>query len=234
MRSTILRRWLPGAALLAGLTLFGPGTVAEEPKDEGVFRWLFNGKDLTGWKVELSNKRADPKQAFAVKDRVLVCRGRPQGYIYTQKIYKNYVLRFDWRYPVQDDSASEGQLEGYGAALLHIQPPHKIWPKCLQVEGRNKDPGNIFAIGFKKGEKNPPRFTSTVKAPARDEAIKKAIKKEGEWNTTEITCKDGSITSKVNGIPIDAGKGNLLEGPIGFQAGGAGIELCNIIIKELK
>jgi hypothetical protein len=234
MRSTILRRWLPGAALLAGLTLFGSETLADEAEERGVYRWLFNGEDLTGWNVELSNKRADPNGAFTVKDGVLICRGRPNGYIYTRKTYKNYVLRFDWRYTVQDDPTSEGILEGYGAALLHIQPPHKVWPTCIKVDGRNKDAGQICAIGFKKGDKNPPRFTRKVKEAKRDKAQKKAFKKEGEWNTTTIISKDGSITSKVNGILIDAGKANLLKGPIGFQAGGAGIELRNIIIKELR
>jgi hypothetical protein len=234
MRSTTLRRWLPGTALLAGLTLFGPGTTAQESKPSGVFQWLFNGEDLDGWKVVLSNKRADPKAAFVVKDKVLVCRGRPNGYICTERSYKNYVLRYNWRYPVQDTQASEGILEGYGAALLHIQPPHKVWPTCVQVEGRIKDPGRIFVIGFKRGDKNPPRFTSTIKDTDRDKALKKAIKKEGEWNFTEITCKNGSITTKVNGILIDSGKGTLVQGPIGFQAGGSGIELCNIVIKVMR
>ena len=67
--------------------------------------------------------------------------------------------------------------------------------------------------------------------PARD----KAVKPVGEWNTTEITCRaDGSITAKINGTEVSSGKGELTEGPIGFQSEGAEIHFRDIKIKELK
>jgi hypothetical protein len=87
----------------------------------------------------------------------------------------------------------------------------------------NADHGRIFAIGGAKGQYTPDK-----------EAQQKAIKPVGEWNTTEVTCKDGEITSKINGIQVCTGKGELMEGPFGLQSEGAEIHFRNIKIKELK
>jgi hypothetical protein len=67
------------------------------------------------------------------------------------------------------------------------------------------------------------------------DAKNKATKTVGEWNTTEILCKaDGTIVAKINGTEVSSGKGDLTEGPIGFQSEGAEIHFRNIKIKELK
>ena len=38
--------------------------------------------------------------------------------------------------------------------------------------------------------------------------LKKAIK-VGEWNTTEVVSQNGMLTSKINGIEVSSGKGEL-------------------------
>jgi hypothetical protein len=206
MRFTILLRGLLLGALLAAF-LTGGAPAADDDKD---FTPLFNGKNLDGFKVEVG--KADPAQTFTVKDGVIVVSGKPNGYFYTTKSYKNYVLRFDWKF-IKD---------GNSGLLVHIQEPHKVWPKCIEVQGMQKDHGRIFAIGGAKG-----------KFDVDKEAQKKAIK-IGEWNTTEVTSKDGELVSKINGIEISKGKGELTEGPIGWQSEGTELHFKNIRIKELK
>jgi hypothetical protein len=200
------------SAMLAGLVLLAPAPAADE-KDEG-FTPLFNGKDFKGWKFELGKKGAEPEKTFTVKDGVIVVSGEPAGYFYTDKSYKNYVLRFDWQYP---------KKSGNSGVLVHIQEPHTVWPKCVEVQGHHQSHGHIFAIQGAKG-----KFTTDT------EAQKKAIKGVGEWNTTEITCKDGEITSKVNGVQVSTGKGDVTEGPFGFQSEGVELLFRNIRIKEMK
>jgi hypothetical protein len=230
MRGTILR-WVAVAALLAGVARLGPVRAAEGKKDDG-FKPLFNGTDFTGLKFELG--KSDPEKTFSVKEKVIVVSGRPNGYFYTDKSYKNYVLRFDWQYKRPSNLTDDSKFNGNSGALIHIQTPHRVWPECVEVQGLNKDHGHIFAIGNQKGDKHPSQFKSDVDNKTRQAAQKKAIKKVGEWNTTEITCKDGSISSKINGVAIDSGKGNLMEGQIGFQSEGAEIHFRNIMIKEMK
>jgi hypothetical protein len=189
-----------------GLTAYN----ASAGDDKG-FVELFNGKDLTGFKTILSNGKPDEGKTFTVKDGVIVVSGKPNGYFYTDKSYKNYVLRFDWKF-IKD---------GNSGLLVHITGAHKVWPKCVEVQGLQKDHANIFAIGGAKGSFK------------KDAAAQKKAIKIGEWNTTEVVCKDGEITSKINGIQIATGKGDLMEGQLGWQSEGTELHFKNIKIKVM-
>jgi hypothetical protein len=68
---------------------------AAADKDEDGFQALFNGKDFTGWKTFLP-KNEDPDKTWSIKDGEIVCTGHPNGYFYTEKPYKNYVIRYEW------------------------------------------------------------------------------------------------------------------------------------------
>jgi hypothetical protein len=110
--------------------------------------------------------------------------------------------------------------------LLHIQEPNKIWPKSVEPQGRYKDHGKLFFIGFGKTDKTEGKF---------DEAAqKKALKASDEWNTTEVTARgDGSIEVRINGTLVSTGKSELTSGPLGFQSEGARIHFKDIVIKML-
>lgn len=221
MRAVILRV-LPLVALLAGFALIEPAAAADK-EDEG-FAPIFNGKDWTGLKKILGGKDADPDKTWSIKEGVILCTGKPSGYFYTDKSYKNYVLRFDWKYARPESLKDEEKFGGNSGCLVHIQEPHKVWPKCVEVQGQNLTHGNIFAIGGAKGKF---KFDKAV--------LQKARHKVGDWNTTEIICKDGAITSKVNGTEVSSGTSDdVKEGTIGFQSEGAEIHFRNLRIKETK
>jgi hypothetical protein len=188
--------------------------------DDG-FTPLFNGKDLTGWKVQFQdkNKDADPAKTFTVKDGALIVSGKPTCYIHTDKSYKDYVIKYDWRFP-------EGSKpESNSGCLVHIQLPHKVMPKSVEPQGRYYDHGKLFFIGVKE----------VGKSKFDEEAHKKALKPMGQWSTTEVTCKaDGTISVKLNDIPVSEGKTELTSGPIGFQCEGWEVHFRNIKIKETK
>ena len=169
MRWTNSLRCLTLIALLAGTVLFTAATAAE---DEG-FTDLFDGKDLAGWKVILQ-KEADPEKTLSVREGILVCTGQPNGYFYTDKPYKNYVLRYDWQYKRPANLVDDSKFPGNSGCLVHIHPPHKVWPQCVEVQGMNRDHGRLIFLQCKgKG---------TFDKAAKD----KAVKPVGEWNTTEI------------------------------------------------
>jgi hypothetical protein len=194
--------------------------------DEAGFTKLFNGRDLTGFKVIMKGQVADPGQTFKVTDGAIVVSGRPAGYFVTEKGYKNYVLKFDWMYARPANLTDETKFAGNSGLLVHIQSTNhsgQDWPKCVEVQGMNRDHGKIFAIGGAKG-------TFTDKADVR----KRVLKPVGQWNTTEVTSQDGNLCAKVNGEIVCEGKGELTEGPIGWQSEGAEIHFKNIMIKELK
>jgi hypothetical protein len=217
--------------LLAGLLALGVLSVAlaEEEKKDG-FVPLFNGSDLKGWKFVMADPRADPAKTFLVKNKVLHVTGVPRGYLYTGKSYKNFVIRFDWRYERPEGLKDDLNYNGNSGLLFHIQEPGKrydpkgVWPRCVESQGRHRDHGKIFYMGVKGGP-------STYDKKAKD----KVVRKVGEWNTTEVTCKaDGAVEVKINGVPVSSGKSPLTSGPVGFQSEDAVIEFRGIEIKEIK
>jgi hypothetical protein len=223
MRSILLRRGFLLAALLAGMVLVGSVMAADDDKD---FKALFNGKDFTGLKAVIGGKEAEPTKSFTVKEGIIVTSGNPQGYFVTDKGYKNYVLRFEWKYARPKDLKDDKEFKGNSGCLVHIQglPEKGNWPKSVEVQGMNRDMGNIFAIGgAAKGD---------FKKDADTQA--KAIKPVGEWNSMEIISKDGMLTCTINGKKVAEGKSMLMEGPIGWQAEGAEIHFRNLKIKEMK
>src|SRR5262245_48100189 len=150
--------------------------------DEG-FKPLFNGKDLTGWKIFLKkDDKGDPDKAIVVKDGEIQVSGSPFGYLYSDKPFKNYVVRYSWTYP-KDQPEKTSMNSGL---LVNIQEPHKIWPKSVEPQGRYSDHGKLFFPGFGKDDKREEKFDAA--------AQKKALKASHEWNTTEATVRgDGSI-----------------------------------------
>jgi len=218
MRSTAFHCLIALGTFLGGLSLLAPSIAAD--KDEEGFQDLFNGKDMAGWNMFLP-KNQDTNGTWSVKDGEIVCTGHPNGYFYTEKPYKNYVIRYDWKYIKPE----EGKKSSFNSGLLvHIQGPNKVWPKCVEVQGANKNHAFLYFLECKK-----------IESKYDQELKDKVTKPIGEWNTTEATCKDdGSIVAKINGTEVSSGKGDLTEGKIGLQSEGAEIHFKNIKIKELK
>jgi len=209
-----MKSWLLALASVLVLSL----SAFAADKDEGTP--LFNGKDLTGLKVQFNpaDKDAAPAKTFTVKEGALIVSGKPTCYIYTEKSYKDYVLTYEWRFP------KDSKPESNSGCLVHITEPHKVMPKSVEPQGRYKDHGKLFFLGGAKGE-----------AKFDEEAHKKALKPMGEWSKTEVTCKaDGTVIVKLNGVEVASGKSDLTSGPIGFQSEGTEVHFRNIKIKESK
>ena len=149
--------------------------------------------------------------------------GKPNGYFATKESYKNYELKFDWMYERPSNLESDAKFRGNSGLLIHIQMPHKVWPKCVEVQLMNASAGMIIPLGGTKCQ------------TTRDkEAQKQAIKPVGQWNEEEVTCRDGTIVCKINGVEVARGTGCTIDsGPIGWQSEGAPIRLRNVMIKKL-
>jgi hypothetical protein len=173
-------------------------------------------------------KDADPAKTWSVKDGIISCTGSPNGFFYTDKSYKDYVLLYDWQYRRPEGLTNDASFKGNSGCLVHIHNPEQpavggVWPQCVEVQGMNLNHGELYLLKTKG--------TKKYDRAAKD----KATKPVGEWNTTEITCKaDGSISAKINGTPVSSGRSDLMEGMIGFQSEGAEIHFRNIKIKQLK
>ncbi|MSQ94876.1 MAG: DUF1080 domain-containing protein [Gemmataceae bacterium] len=206
------------AAIAASLGVLVSQAAAGDDKD---FKDLFNGKDLAGWKT-LPEKA---EKVFSVKDDYIKVSGNPAGYFYTAKSYKNYVLKFDWRFKRPDNLEDEKKFGGNSGLLVHITGAHKVWPTSLEVQGANNSHGSFIAIGGKAVGLTNVKFDQAT--------VHKVRNKVGEWNTTEVTIDNGDVIVKVNGAQVNSGKFTLTEGPFGFQSEGSELHFKNIKIKVL-
>jgi hypothetical protein len=174
-------------------------------------------------------KNGDPSKCWFVTEGALVCAGTPEGFCYTEKTYKNYAIRFDWRFRRPEFLSEDDKFLGRGGLLLHIQNPTRpaaskgIWPRSVMVEGSVKGHGRTFTMGGVEG-----RFETDL------ELLRKARKPIGEWNSAEVVCRGRRITVRNNGTEVTSGWSELTGGHIGFVSDGWMIGFRNIRIKELE
>ncbi len=217
------------AVITAAALLAGSAALAAEPKPIQ----LFNGKDLTGWTHYLWNSKAKQQDTatpmsdvWSVQDGILICQGRPPGYIRTVNEYENYRLTLEWRWP-------EGTPGGNNGVLVHTTTPNAlgVWPKSIEVQLAKDNAGDFWVIG------------TTLEVPDADKRRKDrrhlnltdgSEKPIGEWNKMEILAKGDEITVWVNGDLVNhATQCSDRRGAVSLQSEGALIHYRNIYLTPL-
>lgn len=186
---------------------------------------IFSGKDLTGWTAYPANTLG----IWSIKNGVIHCEGKPNGYIRTEQEYSNYHLHLEWRW-VETPTNS--------GVLLHTTGPDTVWPNSIEAQLMNGNAGDIYLIGeglsvFK--------LDMTI-ATDKDATVKRVPKQmdtsentAGEWNTYDIFCKNDSIRLFVNGfLQNEVTKASKTGGSICLQSEGSPIEFKNIYLEPLK
>lgn len=152
---------------------------------------------------------------------VLKTTGTPKGYLSSKRSYRNFTWRGEFRF-VPDADVSKHPQSNTGF-MLCIQEPHKVWPRSLEVQGKFVEMGQIKSNG------GVPALTINDDQASR-EAARKPV---GEWNAIEITCKDGTVSSLLNGKAICVSEpGELVEGKIGLQAENFPVEFRKLRVRE--
>jgi hypothetical protein len=192
---------------------------------EDGFTPLFNGKDLTGWKLIGGHG-----PGYVVENNKIVCPTEGGGNLYTEKEYSNFVLRFEFL-------LSPGGNNGVG-----IRAPFEgdAAYKGMEIQILD-DSDDVY-----KGKIRPEQYHGSVYdvIPARTGFRKPA----GEWNEEEIVANGRQIKITLNGVIIlDANldivrEPKVLEhhpgltrrsGHIGFLGHGSHVEFRNVRVKEL-
>jgi len=185
---------------------------------------LFNGRDFTGFTFCMKNN-ADPFQTWSVTNGVIHCTGIPTGYIRTTQVYSNYFLTVEWRFVKVAPQADNTGV------LVHMQLPDKVWPMCVQVQGKHDRLGDLFLMAGAESKEHVGMNANTP-IPFRGESAEKPV---GEWNTMETVCLHNKISSFVNGhFMNETTECTLDSGFIGIQSEGGDIEIRSIIFSPLK
>ena len=174
---------------------------------------LFNGKDLSGWKVHGTEK-------WYAENGELVCESGPDkqyGYLATDKNFKDFELTLEFK---QESNGNSGvffrsTIEGT-----------KITGWQAEVAPTNHHSGGIYE-SYGRGWLIQP------------DAAKEKFLKEGEWNKMVVRVKGDEVTTWLNGeqmITLKDEKIGAGQGKIALQihdGGGVKVRWRNILIREL-
>ncbi|MGH7199774.1 MAG: 3-keto-disaccharide hydrolase, partial [Planctomycetaceae bacterium] len=188
---------------------------------------LFNGRDLSNWSWVSQEDGSKIEEVWSVKDGLLHCKGKPVGYIRTQKDdYQNYELTVEWRWP-------EGTTSGNNGVLVHTSTPGAlgVWPKSIEVQLASGNAGDFWVIGTELDVENEEARKKDRRHLNLTDDSEKPI---GEWNQMVITCKGDEVLVKVNGEMVNhATNCSVTSGAISLQSEGAPIEFRKVELKPL-
>jgi hypothetical protein len=211
--------------LILAATFASPGLLlAGENSQEG-WKTLFNGKDFDGWKFHLGKEGGDNEGTYTINDGVLICSGKPAGYIYTEESFSNYTLEFEFAFKRPDGLTDDAAFRGNSGCLVHIGEKNAlgVWPRSIEVQGANRQMGLILPI---------PRNVKCTHTFDR-EAFAKAHKPVGEFNKMMVEVRGGDMEISLNGTVVSTVSDcELTAGPLGFQSEGAETHWKNIRIRQ--
>lgn len=174
---------------------------------------IFNGKDLTGWKIHGTEK-------WYVENGELICESGPDkeyGYLSTNKNYKNFILEVKFKQEANGNSGVfiRSGIEGTKISGWQVE----VAPINLHTGGIYKSYGRGWIIQPKPEDEK--------------------FLKQGEWNKMKIEAIGDEVTTWLNGHKMvylkdeKIGKG---EGFIALQihsGGGIKVRWKDLKVKEL-
>ena len=172
------------------------------------------------------------EDVWSVKDGVLVCKGTPLGYLFTNEAFQDFTLTLEWRWAPAADPETAACC-----CASPVNPP----PSCrsawkLNSSTRTLATSGDFSVPSIEGDAARLQEIKDHKDLGNFKGFKKtkaAEKPPGEWNRYEITVSGGNIELKVNGETVNQASGlDVLAGPIGLQSEGAEIHFRNIELVE--
>ena len=185
---------------------------------------LFNQKDFSGWTFCMKDN-ADPLQTWSVTNGIIHCTGKPVGYLRTTQTYSNYFLTVVWRFVKIAPKADNTGI------LVHIQPGDKVWPQCVQVQGKHTRQGDLFLMEGAEAKEHKGLDKNTP-VPLRGDSVEVPV---GEWNKAETICINGKVESFINSKFVnEITECTINSGAIGIQSEGGEFEIRSIDYAPLK
>jgi len=170
------------------------------------------------WTVEVA-----PASTWRVENGMIRSTGKPNGFLRSKKVYRNFVLRAEWRF--QKEGWTQRSPDDWPNAGFFINAGQVVngWPLSHEVQGHYGEAGSLFGVrgGKVSGAKRGP--------------IVKNRPPLGSWDRYEITQQNGRIRVVLNGELVNEGyDAQPAEGSICLQSEGWPVDYRNVEIKELK
>jgi hypothetical protein len=184
--------------------------------EEG-FVSLMPQKDIgEHWTIEVS-----PPETWQLKDGMIYCTGKPNGFLRSKKTYKNFIFRADWRFVKEGWNEAPPEWPNAGF-FINAQEVVDGWPKSLEVQGHYGEAASVFGV---RGGK--------VTGAKRGEIVKNRVP-FGDWDHVEVRSQGGNVIVFLNGEKVNEGSDLYpAEGNVCLQAEGWPLWYRNVEIKDL-
>lgn len=196
-------------------------------------RSLFNGKDLSGWHVDVPamDKDTAARNPFIIRNGMLVSLGTPGGHLITDSVYQNYRLQVEYRFAGKP---------GNCGVLVHASTPrslYKMFPKSIEVQMMHQNAGDFWCIvediqvPEMEKRRGPKENWGITEGKERRivNLTDNSEKPLGEWNTMIVECVADSVKVWVNGDLVNWGYGaTATKGQIALQAEGSEVEFRKV------
>ena len=210
------------SALLTVLLLVSSANAAKPIK-------LFNGKNLKGWTHFLVKPKVKMTDVWSVKDGILICKGKPGGYLATKKKYESFKLVVEWRWPKTPSNSG---------VLMRITGKPMMLPNCMEAQLKAGSAGDMYGFQNFKVNGDKKRFFENAKALGHLRGVRKiqgAEKKAGKWNRYDITVNGPKVLLIVNGKKVNEAFGcDVRAGQIGLQSEGGEIHFRKVELTPIK
>ncbi len=161
------------ASVLRGQRVTGRQTAAASM--EAGFTSLFNGKDLTGWKI------AGPAESWSVKEGAIVANGRASHLYYDGPVHNHSFRNFELKVDVMTQPGSNG-----GVYVL-TEFMERTWPgKGFEIQVNNTHTDRIRSGSLYHVQ----------------DVLDDSPAKDGVWFTEHIIIKGDTITVLVDGKQV--------------------------------
>ena len=221
--------------LAIGVAAACASTPREPPRQQ---QSLFNGKDLTGWHVDVpaadSNVRL--RNPFLVRNGMLVSLGEPPGHLISDSSYRDYRLEVEYRFPA---------APGNAGVLVHASTPRALYgmfPRSIEVQMEHGNAGDFWCIledihvPDMERRRGPPSAWGTTEGKARRilNLTDNSEKPLGEWNSMVIEAVGRAIRVWVNGDLVNDGSNATADrGQIAVQSEGSEVELRKLSLTPI-
>ena len=218
------------------LTLCSCATVRDVPQPP---RSLFNGRDLTGWHIDVpaadSNVRL--RSPFIVRNGMLVSLGEPEGHLISDSTYRDYRLEAEYRFP---------GTPGNAGILVHASTPRALYgmfPRSIEVQMESSNAGDFWCIvedirvPDMERRRGPKEQWGITEGKGRRilNLTDNSEKPVGQWNTMVIEAVGRSIRVWVNGDLVNDGTDATADhGQIALQAEGSEVEFRKLTLSSIS
>jgi hypothetical protein len=202
-------------------------------------RTLFNGKDLSGWTMDVPahDKKPGLPKPFAVRNGMLVSFGKPAGHLLTEEEFEDFRLVAEYRFAGKPGNCG---ILVHASTLRNL---YKMYPQSIEVQMNHKHAGDFWCIVENIVVPDMVKRRGSEKNWGVTEGKGRRIlnltdgseKPVGEWNRMKIECQGNEVKVWVNGELVNHGHScTAKKGKLAIQAEGSEVEFRRLDLVSIK